>query len=494
MFWYGARSRYADRPLSRRQLRFRLSLEDGIGRARSVRCAFDLAWRTRANHQVGSTGSPLGKACRYRDDAGDEPRFRGLDDARNFLEYLQSSRRHLLERSARQAWLQGAAQCTHLVPRQRVWTDLGRSATKSAGRIRPSRNEVSKAFKYSDKTLETVVCGSSNDKMKSYPEWEATVLEASYDSVDYISLHKYFGNEEQDTLNYYAKAIELDRYIVTIGGVIDYIKAKKRSKRDVKICFDEWNVWYHDRKEDGERIASWDWPEAPPLLEELYNLEDAIFVGSLLNVFIRRSDRVKIACMAQLVNVIAPILTKAGGPAWRQSIYYPLQYASKYGRGTALTVAQSGPTYDCEVAPGRALSRPVACCTKDGKSIGRLRDQPQPRRAARPHPRSAGLQGGEDRRAPDARRRRPEGGNSVEDQTASFPRLAGNSPSTMRGRWSVRCRRAPTTSSFCPSLLHKPFRPGRPGDARAGIHYRGGSMSGIKLTASVVLRRREGDP
>jgi alpha-L-arabinofuranosidase len=205
--------------------------------------------------------------------------------------------------------------------------------------------------------------------MKSYPEWEATVLEASYDSVDYISLHKYFGNEEQDTLNYYAKAIELDRYIVTIGGVIDYIKAKKRSKRDVKICFDEWNVWYHDRKEDGERIASWDWPEAPPLLEELYNLEDAIFVGSLLNVFIRRSDRVKIACMAQLVNVIAPILTKAGGPAWRQSIYYPLQYASKYGRGTALTVAQSGPTYDCEVAQDVPYLDLSAVLHEDGKSI-----------------------------------------------------------------------------------------------------------------------------
>lgn len=97
---------------------------------------------------------------------------------------------------------------------------------KSAAEYGHLANEVSKAFKYFDKTLETVVCGSSNDKMKTYPEWEATVLEASYDSVDYISLHKYFGNEEQDTLNYYAKAIELDRYIVTIGGVIDYIKRR----------------------------------------------------------------------------------------------------------------------------------------------------------------------------------------------------------------------------------------------------------------------------
>lgn len=205
--------------------------------------------------------------------------------------------------------------------------------------------------------------------MKTYPEWEATVLDASYDSVDYISLHKYFGNEENDTLNYYAKAIDLDRYVVTIGGVIDYIKAKKRSKRDVKICFDEWNVWYHDRKEDDQRYKNWDWPEAPPLLEELYNLEDAIFVASLINVFIRRSDRVKIACMAQLVNVIAPILTKAGGPAWRQSIYYPLQYASKYGRGTALTVSASGPTYDCDVAQDVPYLDLSAVLQDDGKTI-----------------------------------------------------------------------------------------------------------------------------
>jgi len=205
--------------------------------------------------------------------------------------------------------------------------------------------------------------------MKTYPEWEATVLDHSYDSVDYISLHKYFGNEENDTLNYFAKAIDLDRYIVTIGGVIDYIKAKKRSRRDVKICFDEWNVWYHDRKEDGERIASWDWPEAPALLEEVYNLEDALFVASLLNVFIRRSDRVKIACMAQLVNVIAPILTRADGPAWRQTIYYPLQFASKHGRGTALNVSAKGPTYDCDVAQDVPYLDLSAVLQEDGETI-----------------------------------------------------------------------------------------------------------------------------
>lgn len=343
--------------------------EDGVGPRENRPRRLDLAWRTLETNQVGvNEFADWAKLANTEMMLAMNLGSRGLNDARNFLEY-----------------------CNH--PGGTYWSDLRIShgykephnvrtwclgneidgpwqvGHKSAAEYGHLANEVSKAFKYFDKTLETVVCGSSNDKMKTYPEWEATVLEASYDSVDYISLHKYFGNEENDTLNYFAKALDLDRYIVTIGGVIDYIKAKKRSTRDVKICFDEWNVWYHDRKEDGDRIANWDWPEAPALLEEHYNLEDAIFIGSLLNVFIRRSDRVKIACMAQLVNVIAPILTRPDGPAWRQSIYYPLQLASRYGRGTALNVAVKSPTYDCEVAQDVPYLDVAAVLQADGKSI-----------------------------------------------------------------------------------------------------------------------------
>jgi alpha-N-arabinofuranosidase len=343
--------------------------EDGIGPREERPVRLDLAWRTRETNQMG-----VNEFSDWAKLAGTEMMLamnlgsRGLDDARNFLEYCNHP--------GGTYWSDLRAKHGYKEPHNvRIWC-LGNEIDgpwqvghKSAAEYGHLANEVSKAFKYFDKTLETVVCGSSNDKMKSYPEWEATVLDAAYDSVDYISLHKYFGNEEQDTLNYYAKAIELDRYIVTIGGVIDYIKAKKRSKRDVKICFDEWNVWYHDRKEDDQRYKNWDWPEAPPLLEELYNLEDAIFVASLINVFIRRSDRVKIACMAQLVNVIAPILTKTNGPAWRQSIYYPLQFASKFGRGTALTVSSAGPTYDCEVAQDVPYLDLSAVLHEDGRSI-----------------------------------------------------------------------------------------------------------------------------
>ena len=201
------------------------------------------------------------------------------------------------------------------------------------------------------KNVETVVCGSSNDAMPTYPEWEREVLEECYENVEYISLHKYFGNSSRDTLNFFGKIEETGRYIQAIGGVIDWVKAKKRSKNDVYICFDEWNVWYHNRERG---LASAGGPgtgrRRRALLEEDYNLEDALFIGGLLNEFIRRSDRVKIACIAQLVNVIAPIRTETGGRAWRTSIYYPYQFASLYGRGTALNVAVDAPTYDCEVA------------------------------------------------------------------------------------------------------------------------------------------------
>jgi alpha-N-arabinofuranosidase len=160
----------------------------------------------------------------------------------------------------------------------------------------------------------------------------------------------YFANREKNTLNYLAKAEKLDRYIVTIGGVIDYIKAKKRSKKTIGISFDEWNVWYHSNQQDKEILARDERPDAPHLLEDVYNFEDVLQVGGILNTFIRRSDRVRIACIAQLVNVIAPIMTEDGGPAWRQTIYYPLYFASKYGRGYALRLVTDGPTYDSDEA------------------------------------------------------------------------------------------------------------------------------------------------
>ena len=324
--------------------------EDGVGPRSERPVRLDLAWRTRESNQIG-----VNEFVDWCKKANTKPMLavnlgsRGLDDARNFLEY-----------------------CNH--PGGTYWSDLRRKhgwadphgvnlwclgnemdgpwqvGHKSAFEYGRLADETAKAMRGFDKSLELVVCGSSNSDMKTYPDWEAQVLEQCYDSADHISLHMYFANREKNTLNYLAKAEKLDRYIVTIGGVIDYIKAKKRSKKTIGISFDEWNVWYHSNQQDKDILARDEWPDAPHLLEDIYNFEDVLQVAGILNTFIRRSDRVRIACIAQLVNVIAPIMTEDGGPAWRQTIYYPLYFASKYGRGYALRLVTDGPTYDSDEA------------------------------------------------------------------------------------------------------------------------------------------------
>lgn len=324
--------------------------EDGIGPKDKRPVRLDLAWRSKETNQVGIDDFAI-----WAEQAGIEMMLavnlgsRGLEEARNFLEYVNfpgGTQWSDLRRSNGREDPYGVKMWCLGNEMDGPW-QIGHKVATEYGRL---ANETAKAFKGFDPTIEAVVCGSSNDRMPTYPEWEREVLEECYENVDYISLHKYFGNKSKDTLNYFGKIEETGRYIQTIGGVIDYVKSKKRAKNDVHICFDEWNVWYHIREDDSRRIKEWDWPEAPPLLEENYNFEDALFVAGLLNEFIRRSDRVRIACIAQLVNVIAPIRAEKGGPAWRQTIYYPYQFASLYGRGDALNVAVDAPTYDCSVA------------------------------------------------------------------------------------------------------------------------------------------------
>ncbi|MGK7296844.1 MAG: alpha-N-arabinofuranosidase [Candidatus Wenzhouxiangella sp. M2_3B_020] len=324
--------------------------KDGIGLQAERPVRLDLAWRSKETNQVG-----INEFAAWAEAAEIEMMLAvnlgtgTLQDAREFLEYVNHPggtawsdlrRAHGFEAPyGVKMWCLGNEM-------DGPW-QIGHREAKDYGRV---ADETSKALKAYDPTIETIVCGSSNDEMPTYPDWEREVLEECYENVDYISLHKYFGNNSRDTLNYFGKIEQTGRYIQAIGGVIDFVKAKKRATNDVHICFDEWNVWYHQRADDKARVKEWDWPEAPALLEETYNFEDALFVGGLLNEFIRRSDRVRIACIAQLVNVIAPIRAEPGGPAWRQTIYWPYQMASLYGRGHALNVRVDGPTYDCRVA------------------------------------------------------------------------------------------------------------------------------------------------
>ena len=207
-------------------------------------------------------------------------------------------------------------------------------------------DETAKAMRQIDPSLELVACGSSNTNMPTYPQWEATVLEEAYDSVDFISLHTYYGNRFHDTANFLAQSDDMDHFIKTVIATCDFVKAKKRSKKDIMLSFDEWNVWFHANEADDDTMKNRPWSVAPPLLEDHYDFEDALLVGLMLITLLKHSDRVRMACMAQLVNVIAPIMTEENGPAWRQTIYYPYLHASKYGRGIALETALRSSRHD----------------------------------------------------------------------------------------------------------------------------------------------------
>lgn len=207
--------------------------------------------------------------------------------------------------------------------------------------------QTARLMKMFDPTVELVVCGSCATNLPTYMDWDRKVLEYCYRDVDYISLHSYVGNYRDNTQEYLTVGLAIDRQIEELDAVTAFIQAKTRSKKRIKLSFDEWNVWYRAR--DGE-FADGHGKFAPHLLEEVYNLEDALVVGQFLNSFIRHADSVKIANIAQIVNVIAPILT-SGDDMLLQSIYYPIEMFAKRRDGTALQVGVSGPKVGGEDFP-----------------------------------------------------------------------------------------------------------------------------------------------
>jgi alpha-L-arabinofuranosidase len=232
-----------------------------------------------------------------------------------------------------------------------------------------------------DPTVELVACGSSTPALPTYLEWDRQILEECYDEVDALSLHRYFGNDEEtggDTSKYLALNLTMDREIEQILAVCEYVQGRKHTKKKLWLSFDEWNVWYRARgpaHDNGHRQV------APHLLEEVYNLEDALLVGGLLNTLIRHSDRVRIACLAQLVNVIAPIMTNETG-LFRQTIYYPYAWALQYARGHALDLVPQSPSYQVEEVGEVAYLDVAGTVDSENQSVTLLilnRDLHQPR-------------------------------------------------------------------------------------------------------------------
>ena len=316
--------------------------EDGVGPAEQRPKRLDLAWGTTEPNTFGT--NEFMKWCRKADTdcmMAVNLGTRGAEEARNLVEYMNHK--------SGSAWADLRKSHGYSDPwGVKLWClgnemdgtwQMGAKTAVDYGKL---ANEASKMMKWTDGSIETVLCGSSSRTSPTFGEWEAQSLEIAYDSVDYVSLHQYYENRKGDTPTFLARTMELEEFIYSVICVCDYIKAKKRSKKTINLSFDEWNVWYHSDNAPYER-----WSYAPPRLEDIYNFEDALLVGSMLITLLRHCDRIKIACLAQLVNVIAPIFTQTGGGIFKQTIFYPFEHLSNYGRGAALNPIITCDKYDC---------------------------------------------------------------------------------------------------------------------------------------------------
>lgn len=317
--------------------------EDGVGPVASRPKRLELAWKTVEPNEVGTN-----EFMKWAKEAGSEVMMavnlgtRGIDAARNLIEYCNHPGNSYYSDLRKQ---HGASDPYNI----KTWClgnemdgpwQIGHKTADEYGRL---ALETAKAMRQVDSSIELVACGSSNTGMPTFPEWEATTLDHTYEAVDYISLHQYYGNPTNNTADYLARSMDMDHFIHTVISTCDYIKAKKRSKKTMNLSFDEWNVWYHSNEADSKMDP---WSIAPPQLEDVYNFEDALLVGSMLLTFLRHADRVKMACLAQLVNVIAPIMTEDGGRVWKQTIFYPYMHTSTFGRGVSLKPVVDSPKYD----------------------------------------------------------------------------------------------------------------------------------------------------
>ena len=340
--------------------------EDSVGPRDQRPKRLDLAWFTTETNEVG-----LHEFADWCKKAGSEVMYavnlgtRGPDDARNVVEYANHPggsflsdlriRNGAKEPFGIKLWCLGNEM-------DGPW-QMGHKTAYEYGR---TANEAAKMMKWVDPTIECVACGSSGHQMPTFGEWEYTMLNECYENIDYVSLHRYYGNQSNDTPDFLARAMDLDSFIKEVISICDAVAGKKHSRRKLGLSFDEWNVWYHSMEQDKEVWKRGKWNRALPLLEDVYNFEDALLCGSILITFLKNADRVKVACLAQLVNVIAPIMTRNGGGAWAQTIYWPMLHASAYGRGISLRPIIQSPVYDCSDYEGVPLVDAAATVDEDG--------------------------------------------------------------------------------------------------------------------------------
>ena len=318
--------------------------EDGIGPVEDRPARLDLAWHSTEPNTVGV--DEFMRWCRL---AGVEPMMavnlgtRGVQEALDLLEYCN-------------------------IPGGTHWSDLRRQhgtpdphgirmwclgnemdgpwqiGHKTAGEYGRLAAETARAMRMVDPGLELVACGSSGSGMATFGEWERTVLTEAYEMVDFVSAHAYYHEEDGDLASFLASAVNMDAFVDDVVATADAVRAAGGHTKRIMISFDEWNVWYINATPSQTPKEAW--PVAPTLLEDHYNVADAVVVGSLLISLLRHSDRVHAASLAQLVNVIAPIMTEPGGRVWRQTTFHPFALTARHAVGEVLRADVSSPTQD----------------------------------------------------------------------------------------------------------------------------------------------------
>lgn len=323
--------------------------EDGVGPRDKRPARRDLAWFSTETNQFGTN-----EFMDWCGKAGVEPMLgvnlgtRGPEEARRFLEYCNHTGGSELSELRRshgydkphgvKFWclgneMDGPWQICH-----KTADEYGRAA-----------QETAKVMRWVDPTITLAACGSSHRNMPHYGEWEYQVLDHCFDQVDFVSLHTYFRNDADDIKEYFGVIELMDAFIKEVVAICDAVAAKRRSYKKIMLSFDEWNVWYKTHQIEHMRKPGW--PVAPPLIEEVYNAEDALIVGGALIALMNNADRVKAACLAQLVNIIGPIMTEPGGAAWKQTIFHPFSLTSKHAHGRVMQAKIDCPSYGAKAFP-----------------------------------------------------------------------------------------------------------------------------------------------
>jgi alpha-N-arabinofuranosidase len=324
--------------------------EDSVGPRAERPRRLDLAWHSTETNEVG-----LHEFSSWLDKVGSELMLavnlgtRGTQEALDLIEYSNirsgtalSDRRIANGKTDAfgvKMWCLGNEM-------DGPW-QLGHRSAEDYGKI---ASQTAKAMRQLDPSIELVVCGSSSAHMPTFGEWERVVLSHTYDDVNYISCHAYYEEKNGDLGSFLASAVDMDHFIESVVATADHVKAVRGSDKTIDISFDEWNVWYIDRYHDVDKIEGLDnWPVAPRLLEDAYSVADAVVFGNLLISMLKHADRVTSASLAQLVNVIAPIMTEPRGDSWRQTTFFPFALTSQLARGVALEVKLESESYSTEV-------------------------------------------------------------------------------------------------------------------------------------------------